>query len=473
MKKLTVMIMSSVALAAAGAEFDLPAVTGDNMVLQQQTDARLWGFDRPSTEVEVRPSWTDTVYRAVTGPDGRWDVAVATPAASFDPHTITFATADTVVTVCDVLVGEVWLCSGQSNMEMPVRGFSTQPVEGALELIKTAGRYPGVRVITVPKAGAYEPCRDFEADWKVSTPANVYDFTAIGYMFGRELTDLLDVPVGIISCAYGGSKVEGWLPRHILDTYPDWDMEAERDSTMLEWQRIGVMYNAMLNPVIGYTVRGFLWNQGESNVGRHHEYAEHQADMVSEWRRLWGGAELPFYFVELPGWEYGNPEGIDAALLRESQHRAAAMLPSCGIVCTSDLVGEDEVGDIHASRKAEIAERLAMMAGARTYGIEGLPDRYPTYRSMQNDGERAVLTFDNAWSGFTPNEELPGFEVCGTDGVFRPARALQDWDDHTVTVSRPEGVDRIEAVRYCFKNFAIGRVHDLTGMPLVPFRTDK
>lgn len=473
MQKLPLLIFLPLAFSAGASPFDLPAAIGNNMVLQQQTRATLWGFDRPSSDVEVRASWTDSVYHASTGADGRWSVNIPTPAASFSPQSIEFITADTTARIANVLIGEVWLCSGQSNMEMPLRGFSTQPVEGAREAVKTAARYPGIRVLTVPKAGSYEPQRDFEGEWKLSTPANAHDFTAVGYLFARELTDLLDVPVGIISCAYGGSKVEGWLPREILDTYPDWNIDAERDSTLLEWERIGVMYNAMLTPVVGYTVKGFLWNQGESNVGRHHEYAQHQADMVAEWRRLWQNPGLPFYFVELPGWDYGNPEGIDAALLREAQHKAVELIPESGIVCTSDLVNDDEVGDIHASRKAEIAERLALMAGARTYGIEGLPYTYPTFRTMTNHGDRAVLTFDNAWSGFSPNEELPGFEVCGSDGVFVAAPAVQDWDTHEVTVSRPEGVDRIEAVRYCFKNFAIGRVHDLMGMPLIPFRTDK
>lgn len=471
-----------IALAAAAASV-LPvcalrtaSIYSDHMVLQQQTQARISGFASPGKRVSITPSWPGAATAtAVTGRDGRWQVSVTTPEASYTPYTINISTPDSTVNLSDVLVGEVWIASGQSNMEMPLRGFWTQPVRGARRAIATARHYPGVRMATVPKAGAYEPKADTDTRWLTSTPANATDFSALAYFFARHLNDLLDVPVGIISCAYGGSKVEGWLPKRILDTYPHWNMDAERDSTLREWERIGVMYNAMLLPVAPYTARGFLWNQGESNVGRHDEYPRHQADMVAHWRELWGDstAAMPFYFVELPGWEYSDPQGTDAALFRECQHRAAQLIPNSGIVCTSDLVDETEIDDIHASRKEEIGERMALMAGARTYGIDGLPYTYPTFRSMDIDGDTATLHFDNASHGFTPNENLQGFEVAGTDGVFHPAEAREVYDTRDIAVTRPAGVDRICAVRYCFRNFAVGRVHDLYGMPLVPFRTDR
>lgn len=375
-------------------------------------------------------------------------------------------------TIENVLVGEVWLASGQSNMEMPLRGFWTQPVEDAARTIAYSGKYPGIRVMTVPKLASYQPQSDFDAAWKTSCPANAAEFSALAYHFAQTLTDLLDVPVGIISCAYGGSKVEGWLPKDILDTYPGWSIEAERDSASLnEWERINVMYNAMLHPLIGYNVRGFIWNQGESNVGRETEYPQHLADMVGRWRRDWNLGQLPFYFVELPGWDYGDPEGVKAAEFRECQHRAAAMIPNSGIVCTSDLVNPDELHDIHASRKREIGERMAWMAARRTYGVEGLPDSYPRFSYMVMDGpRRAILHFDNADAGFTPNDELPGFEVAGPDGRFFAARATEDWNERTIIVDAPDFMPVIDQVRYCFKNFAIGKVKDLMGMPLIPFR---
>ncbi len=452
------------------AALELPSFFSDNMMLQQNSDARIWGTAPVGSTVSVTPSWSGRVVKAKTGSDGRWQLTIPTPAASYENYTITLSDGKNKRTINNVLVGEVWLASGQSNMEMPLRGFWTQPIEGAAQTIAYSGKYPGIRFLTVPKLASYEPQYDFDAQWKKSCPANADDFSALGYHFAQTLSDLLDVPVGIISCAYGGSKVEGWMPKDILDTYQGWSVDAERDSTLNEWERINVMYNAMLHPLIGYNVRGFIWNQGESNVGREYEYPQHQADMVERWRKEWNLGNLPFYFVELPGWDYGNPEGTNAAEFRECQHKAARLLPNSGIVCTSDLVNPDELHDIHASRKREIGERMAWMAARRTYGIEGLPDSYPQYSHMELQGRKAILHFTNADAGFTPNDELPGFEVAGPDGKFYPARATEDWNDRTIIVEAPDEVPYIDEVRYCFKNFAIGKVKDLMGMPLVPFR---
>lgn len=472
-KPLLAISMAAVALCSANvaAALDLPSFFSDNMMLQQQSDARIWGKAPAGSTIAVTPSWSGRTVKTRAAADGSWQLTVPTPAASFENYNIKISDGKESRTISNVLVGEVWLASGQSNMEMPLRGFWTQPIEGAAHTIAYSGKYPGIRFITVPKRGSYEPQSDFEARWMTSCPANAADFSALAYHFAQTLTDLLDVPVGIISCAYGGSKVEGWMPRDILDGYDGWSVEAERDSASLqEYERINVMYNAMLHPLVGYNVRGFIWNQGESNVGREYEYPQHQADMVERWRQEWNLGELPFYFVELPGWDYGNPEGTNAAEFRECQHKAAELIPNSGIVCTSDLVNPDELHDIHASRKHEIGERMGWMAAHRTYGIQGLPDSYPCYSHMELAGRKAVLHFRNADAGFTPNDELPGFEVAGPDGKFYPARATEDWNARTIIVEAPDSVPVIDEVRYCFKNFAIGKVKDLMGMPLIPFR---
>lgn len=452
---------------------ELPDIISPNAVLQQQSDARLWGWTDPGRTVTVTPSWPGaTPVTAKGGKDGRFDLSVATPAASFTPYTITFSDGKDTVTIGNILTGEVWFCSGQSNMEMPLRGFGIQPIEGAGEAIAYSGRYPGIRMANVPKLESYTPQDRTVGTWKVSSPANAPEFSALAYFFARSLSDILGTPVGIINCAYGGSSVEGWMPRDILDTYPGYDMaREERDTAMNAWERIGVMYNAMLHPLAGYTVRGFLWNQGESNVGRHKEYASHQRDMVERWRKEWGDSELPFYFVELPPWSYSDPSGCNAAYFREAQHEAARITSNSGIVSTTDLIYPRELEDVHASRKQPIGERLAFMASARTYGIEGMPAQYPRYKSVDLQGDKAVLTFDNRYGGLNPNLDLKGFEVAGEDRVFHPATASEDWNTYTVTVTSPE-VSDIKAVRYCFRNFSPGTLHDMVGLPLVPFRTD-
>lgn len=467
-------LLSLVATCALGAQgLELPDLFSSNAVLQQQADARIWGWTDPGRTVTLTASWDgDRKYTAKAGADGRFDIAVATPAASYTPQAITITDGTDTATLDNLLIGEVWFASGQSNMEMPLRGFGIQPIEGAAQAIAYAGKYPHVRMATVPKLSAYTPQRTAPGTWRVSSPKEAPEFSALAYFFALSLSDILDVPVGIITSAYGGASVEGWTPREILDTYPGYDMaREEHDTTIDPWARIGVMYNAMLAPVAGYTVKGFLWNQGESNVDRPQEYASHQRDMVEHWRKDWGNPDLPFYFVEMPPWSYSDPEAAWAAYFREAQHEAARITPHSGIVCTSDLILPSEVEDVHASRKQPIGERLAFMAAARTYGIEGVPDSYPRYESVSLEGDKAVLTFSNRYGGLNPNLDLKGFEVAGDDRVFHPATATEDWNTYKVTVSSPEVAD-IKAVRYCFKNFAPGTLHDMMGMPLIPFRTD-
>lgn len=455
------------------AKIELPDIVGDNMVVQQNSDARLWGWATPGSVITVTGSWNPAKkVTATTGKDGRWDAYLPTPSASFTPYSIEIAGDGSNISLGNVAVGEVWFCSGQSNMEMPLKGFWTQPVEGAVEAIAYSGKYPGIRMAKVPKSKAYTPQEKVTSPWKVSNPENAYDFSALAYFFARSLTDILNVPVGIIDCSYGGSKLEGWQSREQIEKYPEWNIDKEAsDTTMQDYERINIMYNSMLHPLIGYTIKGFLWNQGESNVGRESTYPYHQKDMVSDWRQKWGLGELPFYFVEIPGWDYGNPDGNNAAFFRESQHKAAQITPSSEIVCTSDLVYPFEVNDIHARKKKEIGERLAFMAAGKTYGIKGMPTEYPTFKSMKVEGDKAILSFNNAWEGFTPNKELEGFEAAGADKVFHPAIARENPQTLNIEITCPEA-GKIEAVRYNFKNFAVGKVFNVLGLPLVPFRTD-
>lgn len=442
------------------------------MVMQQSTDALLWGWATPGAKITVAPQWSRTPLTARADDDGRWQLRVPTPAASATPYTIRFTGDGSDITVDDVLIGEVWFCTGQSNMEMPLHGYLNQPVEGAGEAIASAAQYPTIRVAMVEK-GASETLQDTVASpWFVASPRNAYDFSAIAYFFARDITDMLHVPVGIIDCSYQGTKIETWMCRERLAGYPDVDLDKEKaDSIPDFWHRSNLMYNAMLHPLEGYTIKGFLWYQGCSNMGQA-QYAERQRDFVSDLREHWGNDTLPFLFVELAPYGYGNRDGDIAARLREQQHLAASITPYSAIVCTSDLVYPHEEVDIHPSRKREVAQRLAWLAGEMAYGIEGLPTEYPRYKDMTVESDRATLTFTGAPWGLTPHDDLQGFEVAGSDGVFHPAKAHIPTRTLHVVVERPDGVDRIEAVRYNFKNFAVGRVHNLMGLPLVPFRTD-
>ncbi len=411
MKKL-ISIIAAMAAISAHAAIELPDIMSDNMVLQQQSDAKLWGWSNPGAKIIVTTGWNGKAYTAKADKKGRWEVAVATPEASYTPYTVTMAGDGSNIELKNVLVGEVWFCSGQSNMEMPLKGFWCQPTENGGRAIAYSGKYPGIRMANINRCGNYE-LQDRDVEKEKATP----------------------------------------------------------DSVLPLWERINVMYNAMLHPLAGYTVKGFLWNQGEANVGQHTMYPERLRDMVQIWRDEWKQGELPFYYVEIPAWNYGDPDGAAAALFRECQHKAADIIPNSGCVSTTDLIYPHEINDIHGTKKEEIGERLSFMAAARTYGIEGIDTRYPRFKSMHSEGSRAVIMLDNVDNGLTPNGDLEGFEVAGDDHVFYPAKAKELWYNRAIEVSSDKVKD-IKAVRYCFRNFSIGRIHNHLGLPLLPFRTD-
>lgn len=464
------------------------------MMLQQQTNAKVWGWAKPGSDVQLTTSWSNLKQYATAGKDGKWLIEVKTPAASYTPQTLTVKGDGETITCENVLIGEVWFCSGQSNMEITLNGYWNCPIEGSNEAIATSGKYKkAIRVATVTKVDALEPQDKVPAKWEVCEPQNAGHFSAVGYFFARTLTDLLDVPVGIINCSWGGSCVEGWLPKEILLTYPD-GLTPAND---VDWMRKMVMYNGMLYPMAGYTVKGFLWNQGESNIGREQEYITRFKDMVNHWRKIWNQeTKLPIYTVELPPYMYeDNANGTDGAKIREAQHKIAHELEDCGCVCTSDLVYDYELKQIHGTKKLEIGQRLAYMAATRDYGMSGFWSEMPEFEKMEvveatpddknviggtavaanpNDkGKVTILYFINAWEGFDRMQDIENFEAAGEDGVFHPAIVwATNTESRTVLKLVCPEVPEVKNVRYCFKNFVVGKLHNSRQLPIVPFRTD-
>ncbi|MDE7123781.1 MAG: sialate O-acetylesterase [Alistipes sp.] len=465
-------LLASLLVAVCGAQAGLrvPQIIGDAMVLQQRCDATLWGWADPGSRITIRTSWSDAPVAVRADAAGRWQAAVATPAASRAPQRVTITDGRTTIVCDDVLIGEVWFCSGQSNMEMPLDGFWNQPVEGANDDIARSGRLAGVRMVTVPHVMASVPQEEVGGAWQRCSPATSPRFSATAFYFARLLDEVLDLPVGIIHCSWGGSTVEGWMPGDLVAGYGDVNLADTTRTGCDDCLRPTVMYNAMLHPLHRYAIRGFLWYQGCSNVGRHETYAARQAAMTARWRALRGSDELPFYFVEIAPYDYG---GADAgALLREAQHAAARMIPASGIVSTADLVRPHERGCIHPSRKREVGERLAFLALNRTYGLAGIACDSPTFREMERcDDGSAVLSFDHAESGFAFAGEIEGFEAAGADGRFRPAQARLLFDERRIRVALPDG-EPVAAVRYCFRDWAPAQLWSCRGLPLVPFRTD-
>lgn len=455
----------------------LPQILSDHSVLQRDSDVNLWGKAAPSSRVDVRVSWSKDKMSVTSDKDGNWLISVRTPEGSYTPHTVTIGDKDGTVTLSDILIGDVWLCGGQSNMDMPLKGFGSCPVEGAMEDILNSGSMRDrVRAVKIPKTGEETPQDTVAGVWQVSCPRTTGDMTATGWYFGTALNAALDVPIGLVSCSWGGSAVESWLPREIVYSYPENTIVGEKYSPgklPYGWYHYNtpiVMYNGMIHPIRHYTLKGFIWYQGETNVGRHQYYAERLATMVKTWRELWGQGDLPFYEVELAPYFCGNARDIYSALLREAQHKAVELIPNSGCISTNDLVYPYEYDQVHPCMKRQVGRRLAALALNRTYGMSEIPCSGPTYKEMKTEGGEVTVYFDNVSGGLSPWHDLEGFEIAGEDRVFHPAKAERK-DDKSV-ILRCDEVPAPVAVRYCFRNFQIGNLTGELGLPAVPFRTD-
>ncbi len=461
----------------ADAKIRLPEQLGDHCILQQQTAANLWGEALPGGKVTVKVSWSKEKYTATASSDGKWILKVNTPAGSYEPQTITISDKDGSVTLSDVLIGEVWLAGGQSNMEMPLGGFRCCPIEGAAETILGAGAYRNkVREVKIPKTGATEPQNYVSGKWDETTPETARNFTAVGWHFAVALNETVDVPVGIIACNWGGSAVESWVPKEVVYSHPENTIPSQRHEPFFDeggWYNCTsnyVMYNGMLYPVHNYTIKGFIWYQGETNAGLYGYYAERLSEMVRIWRELWGQGELPFYEVELAPYIYGG-DGTTGARIREAQRQAVEIIPHSGIACTNDLAYPFEYDQIHPCQKRQVGQRLALLALNKTYGMTSLPYEGPVYEGMEINGSEVKLSFKNAdWDGMSPWHDLVGFELAGEDKVFHPAegevRGINVYL-HSSEVSAPV------AVRYCFRDFQVGNLTGSLNLPAAPFRTDE
>jgi len=454
-----------------GAKVSLPEIMSDNMVLQQNTKVNIWGKSAPGKTVAVRPSWTSEVTKVKADAKGNWITSISTPPAGFTPYSISISDGEEVV-LNNVLIGEVWFASGQSNMEMPLNGFWNNPILKANETITMAGQNKGIRFVTIPKTASMEPQETVKGMWQECTPENAPGFSATAYHFAQTLYRALDVPVGIIVSSWGGSRVESWTSREILETYSDVDLSEKAINDLHPMSRPMLMYNAMIRPLIHYTIKGFIWYQGESNVGHHQVYAERLANMVNLWRKDWGLGDLPFYYVEIAPWIYGDGEtGTSGALLREAQFKAQSLIPNSGMISTNDLVEDYEKTNIHPRNKIDVGKRLAFMALSQTYGHTGVACHGPEYKSMEIKDGKIYLSFNHAENGFSRTVGINGFEIAGDDRIFRPAKVEVDLNNRILIVSN-ENIPNPVAVRYCFKNFQIGNLYNTRELPVVPFRTD-
>ncbi|HUQ70617.1 MAG TPA: sialate O-acetylesterase [Planctomycetaceae bacterium] len=492
--------------AVSWADVKLPAIFTDHMVLQQGQKNRVWGTATAGEKVTV--SIGSQQQSATAGNDGKWMVSLEPLPVSSQPATLTVKGNNTVA-IQDVLVGEVWICSGQSNMQWSVN----QSTDADLE--RLTAKHPQIRFISVPQVGTQEPQSDFKGSWSVCSPDTVGDFSAVGYFFGRQLHETLGVPIGLIDDAWGGSACEAWIRRDILASKPEYAPLMERwagieknaadpavlakyEADLAKYKkdaeeakaagkpaprapnhpaailggnaRPGNIYNGVLKPTIGYGIRGAIWYQGESNASRAYQYRELFPLMIQSWRDEWQQGDFPFYYVQLADFMAEKTEPGDSAWaeLREAQTMTMKKLPKTGQAVIIDI-GEGK--DIHPKNKLDVGKRLARWALANDYGVS-VPYHSPEYAAMEKQGSKIVLKFDFAGSGFRPFDtaEARGFAIAGEDKKFVTAQGkvtgpntIEVWSD---SVTNPV------AVRYAWADNPVCNVYSNDGLPLTPFRTD-
>jgi len=478
-KKILLLGAMAVLATSSQAKVRLPHLIGDNMIIQQQADVRLWGWDQPGTTVKVSTSWSTDVATAKTGKDGRWLVKVRSPKASYEPLSITFDDGEKT-TINGVLAGEVWVCAGQSNMEMPVKGFWQCPVEGYNEWVVESASHRAVHSVKIPAIMRTEPQEDAQCEWRVCGPETVSDFSATGYFFARVMHQALDIPIGLIEANKGGSRVESWLTKENLQKYTSdpTDSAAIAARWPMDYHRSLLWGNGTFHPILNYTVKGILFYQGCSNVGDPgDQYSERLKLLVEQWRQQFGLGQIPFYFVQIAPYENGDVRGDWGPRLREQQFKAAQIIPNSSIVCTNDLVYPYEFSQIHPTQKRQVGERLAWTALNRDYGFTQLCYKSSSYKDMKIEGDTVYIHLQDNYHTDAPFEDIRGFELAGADRVFHPAKAQHFWRpgggywDEAIRLTSPE-VPNPVAVRYCFRNFQLGNVINGANLPLFPFRTD-
>lgn len=497
-QKLLLLILVLGIQSATIAQVKLPALVGDNMVLQQNAKVNLWGWAAPNEKISIQLSWQNTFVETVASPEGNWKVAVNTPQGSEKKQTITIEAFNTIV-LKNILIGEVWVCSGQSNMFFPVgkqEGTWKTGVKNYEEEVKNAN-FPNIRIFTVLTKASPKPLDDVTGSWQECSPKSVDTFSAVAYFFGRDLYQKLNVPIGLISSSWGGTKAEAWTSQSVLEGNSDFlsiletdakneklyqeklekyyaDLKKERlannnDLTKSEVKKPKkeenktsyVLYNAMLYPLINYTMKGVIWYQGESNAEQAKLYQTLFPAMVKNWRSDWKQGDFPFYYVQI------TPHKSQNAAIREAQLLSLKTIPNTGMVVTTDV---GNATNIHPIDKQTVGQRLALIARAKTYNESKLTYSGPIYNHLKIKKDRVQLFFDYADSGFKKTtESLKEFEIAGEDKVFYPADAKID--GKTIVVSSSK-VKNPVAVRFAWKPIPEPNVFNTENLPASPFRTD-
>lgn len=440
----------------------VPPIISSGMVLQQNAKATLWGWADASERFTIISSWKTTADEVMATAGGKWKVQIATPPAG-GPYTITIKGRGNSVVLENILIGEVWLCSGQSNMEMS----GTKQIR---DILPTSAN-DKIRFFNVAKGSSEYPQEFADGKWMACNEESLKRFSAVAYFFGREINKELNVPIGLIQSAWSGTPIELWEPQSIIDTDADMIKASKTIKTVTyRPDKPGLIYNSMIAPIINYTIAGTLWYQGEGNVPRAYAYEKMLTGMIADWRKN-NGNEFPFYIVQIAPFS-GYEQPIDAALLMEQQTRTLKY-PKTGMVVITDLV--DDLKSQHPIDKLTVGQRLAKLALADTYKkpIPVAEYRNPLYNHMEVKKDKINLFFDYAPNGFMLKgdaKQATEFMVAGADQKFVPADVVKLEKDKIVVSSK--AVPNPVAVRFSFTNIAMSNLFNKEGLPVNPFRTD-
>ena len=457
---------------SSSAQIELSNLFSDNMVLQQESHVNIWGKAKKNQELIIYTSWSAKIIRTIVKDDGSWEVKIKTPSAG-GPYNIQVTCDGETKTINNVLIGEVWLASGQSNMEMTLSGNNREPVNGSLDAIANSNNTK-IRFFNVKVKVSDERIDDIDGEWLEANFKNTPNFSAVAYSFAKYLNQVLDIPFGIINSPKDGSVAEAWISQDVLKkitTNKELSYYAKQPHN-----NPSVLFNGMINAIIPFTIKGVIWYQGEGNSGRYKNYMKLMNGLIKNWRDEWGLGDFPFYFVQLaPNGSLGQGNGTSQAFLREAQLRTMLSVKNTGMAVTLDI-GSTITN--HPPEKLLIGKRLAYWALAKNYGFNGLPHSGPVYESMKVKNNKVYVNFKFAKNGVTSyGKPLSGFEIAGEDKIFYSADASIDphwsagWENRSVLTLSNKNVPNPLYIRYGWKNYIEGALYNVEGLPASSFRS--
>lgn len=459
-------LLSSITVQA---QIELPSFFGDNMVLQQNQNISIWGKDTPNTSITIASSWGSKA-KAMSDSKGLWSTSLKTKKGSFKPQSIIIKGSNTKK-LENILIGEVWFCSGQSNMAMPLTGLGKSKVLKADKYLEIANN-KNIRLFNNSRTASVSPSFDVNGEWEESDEISAEKFSAIGYIFGAKLYEMLNVPIGIIESAWGGTRIESWIPKEVLINYKGIKFSNSLPIDQNKQKKPSFLYNAMIYPFQNFNVKGVLWYQGESNRSDPEPYYNYMDDLIASWRNQWKNKNLPFYFVQIAPYNYTKYKKTPAKkvnMIREAQLKIAQNIKNTGVVVTTDA---GDCDDIHPSKKEMIANRLSNMALVKQYNFKDLNNRSADFKKMSVKNNRIIAKFKFQKNDyFIKSEDANGFSIASLNKKFYPAKVRFSKDKKSLILYNKHVKDPV-AIRYGYEDCFESNLKTNSDLPISIFRTD-